>query len=85
MKEKEMIDLLQERLSDNYVSTNVEDMKIPVVTDELCVVLKKRVIVCHVNDEAKAMFALWRFVTNEFPCLFISTKEIPFLPVSKFV
>lgn len=75
MKEKEMIDLLQERLSDNYVSTNVEDMKIPVVTDELCVVLKKRVIVCHVNDEAKAMFALWRFVTNEFPCLFISTKR----------
>ena len=70
-----MIDLLQERLSDNYVSTNVEDMKIPVVTDELCVVLKKRVIVCHVNDEAKAMFALWRLVTNEFPCLFISTKR----------
>ena len=75
MKEKGMIDFLKERLSENYVSTNVEKMNIPVVTDELCIVLKKRVVVCHVNDEAKAMFALWRYATDELPCLFMSTKR----------
>ena len=69
MEEKGMIDLLQERLSDNCVSINVKNMNIPVVTDELCSVLKKRVVVCHVNDEAKAMFTLWRYVTDELPCL----------------
>lgn len=75
MEEKGMIDLLQERLSDNCVSINVKNMNIPVVTDELCSVLKKRVVVCHVNDEAKAMFTLWRYVTDELPCLFMSTKR----------
>ena len=75
MEERGMIDFLKERLSDNYVSTNVENMNIPVVTNELCVVLKKRVVVCHVNDEAKAMFTLWRFATDELPCLFISSKR----------
>lgn len=75
MEEKGMIDLLQERLSDNCVSINVKNMNIPVVTDELCSVLKKRVVVCHVNDEAKAMFTLWKYVTDELPCLFMSTKR----------
>lgn len=53
MEEKGMIDLLQERLSDNCVSINVKNMNIPVVTDELCSVLKKRVVVCHVCNFAR--------------------------------
>lgn len=75
MEEKGIIDLLQERLSDNCVSINVKNMNIPVVTDKLCIVLKKRVVVCHVNDEAKAMFTLWRYATDELPCLFMTTKR----------
>ena len=75
MEEREIIDLLKKRLQDNYISTAVEDMNIPVVTDKLCIVLKKRIVVCHVNDESKAMFALWRFATDELPCLFISSKR----------
>ena len=70
-----MIDLLQERLSNNCVSINVKNMNIPVVTDELCIVLTKRVVVCHVNDEAKAMFSLSRYASKEMPVLFISTKR----------
>lgn len=75
MEEKGIIDLLQECLSDNCVSINVKNMNIPVVTDKLCIVLKKRVVVCHVNDEAKAMFTLWRYATDELPCLFMTTKR----------
>ena len=75
MEEREIIDLLKKRQQDNYISTAVEDMNIAVVADKLCIVLKKRIVVCHVNDESKAMFALWRFATDELPCLFISSKR----------
>lgn len=70
-----MIDLLNERLSDNFVSRNIENMNIPVVLKDMCVVLKKRVVVYRVKDEAKAMFSLWRYASREMPVLFISTKR----------
>ena len=75
MEENEMIDFLQERLSENYVSANFKEMNIPVVTDELCIVLKKRIAICRVEDEAKAIFELWRYATDDLPCLFISSKR----------
>lgn len=75
MEENVMIDLLKERLSDNFVSRNIENMNIPVVLKDMCVVLKKRVVVCRVKDEAKAMFSLWRYASREMPVLFISTKR----------
>lgn len=75
MEEEVMIDLLKERLCDNYGSSNIENLNIPVVLEDMCVVLKKRVVVCHVEDEAKAMFSLWRYASNEMPVLFISTKR----------
>lgn len=74
MEENVMIDLLKERLSDNYVSGNIEKLNIPVVLEDMCVVLKKRVVVCRVEDEAKAMFSLWRYASKEMPILFISTN-----------
>ena len=70
-----MLDLLKERLSDNFVSRNSENMNIPVVLKDMCVVLKKRVLICQVKDEAKAMFSLWRYASKEMPVLFISTKR----------
>lgn len=84
MEEKEMLDLLKERLSDNYGSSSIENLNIPVVLEDMCVVLKKRVVVCHVEDEAKAMFSLWRYASNEMPILFISTKHDNYTLFSDF-
>lgn len=75
MEENVMIELLKERLCDNYVSSNIEKMNIPIALEDMCVVLKKRVVVCHVEDEAKAMFSLWRYASKEMAVLFISTKR----------
>lgn len=75
MEEKEMIDFLKERLRDNHVSSKIEKKDIPVLAKDMCVVLKKRLVVCQVKDEARAMFSLWRYATNELPILFISTKR----------
>ena len=70
-----MIDFLKERLSNNNVSCNVNNMDIPVVMEDMSVVLKKRPVVCRVEDEAKAMFSLWRYASKEMPILFVSTKR----------
>lgn len=75
MEEKRMRDFLKGRLRDNYVSSRIEKMNMPVLAKDMCVVVKKQIVVCQVKDEAKAMFSLWRYATNELPILFISTKR----------
>ena len=75
MEAIELILFLKVRLKDNYVTSKVEIMNIPVMSKDMCVILKKKVVTCNVNDEAMALTALWRFATEEIPCLFVSTRR----------
>ena len=75
MEESVLIDFLKERLGNNFLSAKVEKMSIPVSTNGMCVVLKQKVVICHVKDEAKALNSLWRFATDGLPMLFVTYQR----------
>lgn len=75
MEANDLILFLKERLRENYVTSKVEKLNIPVISKDMCVVLKKTVVTCNVNDEAMALTALWRFATEDISCLFVSTRR----------